>query len=111
MPKAKDWYSTAEDVQLRRMKREGLSVVEAAHLLGRSENSLRERARRLGIAWSLEAGTSGLVTKKSTDFRAERDGEIRHRQADRAFIRALALAFLRGDHLPAGQERPLVLVG
>lgn len=33
------------------------------------------------------------------------------READQRFIRALALAFQRGDHLPKGQPKPLLLVG
>lgn len=35
----------------------------------------------------------------------------RMEDADQRFMRALALAFQRGDHLPKGAVKPLLLVG
>lgn len=41
----------------------------------------------------------------------ERETENRQREGDRRFRRALAEAFARGDHLPAGTVVPLTLIG
>ncbi len=41
----------------------------------------------------------------------EREAENRQREGDARFVRALAEAFWRGDHLPEGAKRPLRLVG
>ncbi len=45
-------------------------------------------------------------------FDKEREAEILQREADTAFVKKLALAIWRGDHIPKGQKkpkRPLVL--
>jgi hypothetical protein len=41
----------------------------------------------------------------------EREAENKQRDGDRRLQRALAEAFQRGDHLPAGTVVPLTLIG
>lgn len=48
---------------------------------------------------------------RQTHFNRELECEIVHRERDKRFVRELAKAFVRGDHLPAGVPKPLVLVG
>lgn len=45
------------------------------------------------------------------DFSRDKWHEECQREADRRFVRELALAFQRGDHLPVGQIKPLRLIG
>lgn len=45
------------------------------------------------------------------DWRSPLDEEASQRERDRLFRRELAKAFQRGDHLPKGASRPLVLFG
>jgi len=45
------------------------------------------------------------------DWRSPLDEEANQRERDRAFVREIAKAIQRGDHLPAGVSRPLVLFG
>lgn len=45
------------------------------------------------------------------DWRSPVEEEMSLRERDRLFVRELAKAFQRGDHLPAGVSRPLVLFG
>lgn len=55
--------------------------------------------------------TEDTLRKAGFTFDKEREAERRHREADAKFIRALALAIQAGDHLPAGQPKPLRLIG
>lgn len=111
MRQPRDWYTSVQDNTLRKMKRMGFSAAEIADKLDRTEGSVRERASILGMPWQKEAGTSVLASRSQVDLGAERMAEIRHRQSDSRFVRLLALAIQRGDHLPAGTPIPLQLIG
>lgn len=37
----------------------------------------------------------------------DRDAEFRQRENDALFVRKLAVAMWRGDHIPAGQAKPV----
>ena len=55
---------------------------------------------------------AGAMLKRSNpDMSDARLSDARQREADRMFIRQLALAIQRGDHLPAGTPVPLQLIG
>jgi len=45
------------------------------------------------------------------DWRSPLDEEASQRERDRLFVRALAAAFQRGDHVPSGQPIELRLIG
>jgi hypothetical protein len=51
------------------------------------------------------------LRKSNPSYDKERDTEARHRENDRRFVRALALAIQAGENLPAGSPRPLRLIG
>lgn len=51
------------------------------------------------------------LRKAGFTFDKEREAEKRQRENDRRFLRALAQAFINGDHLPAGTEKPFRLIG
>lgn len=54
---------------------------------------------------------NAMLARSNPDMSKERDIESRQRDGDRRLQRALAEAFLRGDHLPAGTVVPLTLIG
>lgn len=111
MRQPRDWYTSVQDNTIRKMKRLGFSPAEIADKLGRTEWSVRERARLLGVPWLKEPGTSLLVQTIPNDLSAERNHEASQRERDRLFVRALAAAFQRGDHVPSGQPIELRLIG
>lgn len=55
--------------------------------------------------------TADTLRKSAPSYDKEREQENRHRQADKDFVRLVALAILRGDNLPAGEPKPLQLMG
>jgi hypothetical protein len=89
------------------MKRLGFSPAEIGEKLGRTEKTVRERARALGIPWQKDLGLSELANKYPDGFNKDRETEARQRAADERFVYALALAFQRGDHLPAPKPKPV----
>ena len=52
-----------------------------------------------------------MLARSIPDMSQERLEEARHRERDEAFVRLIAMAIHRGDHLPAGVKRPLRLYG
>lgn len=52
-----------------------------------------------------------MVERSAPTFDKDRDAESRHRENDRRFVRELAKAFQRGDHLPKGTIPELRLIG
>lgn len=54
---------------------------------------------------------SSIELRSRPAYDKDRDAEWRHREADTLFVRKLALAFQRGDHLPAGSPKTLTLIG
>ena len=53
--------------------------------------------RHRGKPWS-----EYTLSRTQPDWQREKEAEKRHREADARFVRALAEAIMRGDHLPAG---------
>lgn len=51
------------------------------------------------------------IRKTALNFDHDRETEIRQREGDQKFIIALAKAFQRGDHIRAGEPKPLRLIG
>jgi hypothetical protein len=111
MRQPRDWYTSVQDNTIRKMKRLGFSPVEIGEKLDRTEWSIRERARLIGVPWQQEPGTSILVNKSTPDMNAERVAEMNQRAGDRKLVRELAKAIQRGDHLPQGTVVPLRLIG
>lgn len=86
---------------VRRMRMDGKSAPVIAKALGRTEASVRHLIRRMGMV-----GVGGHISavRKPLVPLAIPDETKAVRDADRALRRALALAFRRGDHLPAAQS-------
>lgn len=55
--------------------------------------------------------SADTIRKSTLTFDKEREAERRHREADEYFVRKLAEAFQRGDHLPKGTIPTLTLIG
>lgn len=100
-------FTEEENIILRRSRRGGQSARDAAVKLGRSEFTVRRQAEALGIAWRKELGTSQLSRFVVADQSAERKAEMMQREADERFQRKLFEAMWNGDHLPAGQAKPV----
>ena len=111
MRQPRDWYTSVQDNTLRKMKRLGFTPEEIGEKIGRTPWSIRERADVLGTPWRKEPGTSIIVNAPANGLDHERDAEAKQRQGDARLVRALALAIQAGEHLPAGVDRPLRLVG
>lgn len=101
------------------MHRAGMTWQQAGIASGRSRTTLKRFARNHGFTWAHEErqapryqikGTSQLM-QKQTDMSEPLRADMLQREADRRFVRALAMAFQRGDHLPAGQVPELRLIG
>ena len=73
----------------------GMSLAEAAAILGINKEAVRGRARRAGITW---VGRDDLYSPFDAMSEAERVASVR--EADRRLCAALARAFLNGEHLP-----------
>jgi transposase-like protein len=83
-------------MNVRDLHESGLTIAEAATYLGISKEAVRSRARRQGIAW---VGRDEVYSPFDAKSEAERLSELK--QAERQLVRALALAFSRGEHLTA----------
>ena len=103
--------TSVQDNTLRKMRRLGFTAGEVAEKLGKTEDVIRYRAEALGIPFSIVPGTSRLANLQTTDYSRERVSENRLRENDRMFVKKLAEAFFRGDHLPAGESKTLRLLG
>lgn len=78
----------------------GHSYDVAASQLGLTRSQAIGRANRIGLK-------SGYQRDKLSPI----DETWDQRKRDKIFVKELARAFLRGDHLPAGQPKPLRLMG
>jgi len=107
MRQPRDWFTSVQDNTLRKMKRMGFTPAEIGEKLGRTEYTVRERARTMGIPWQKDLGRSDLANQYANGFDKDREAEARQRDADTRFVYALALAFQRGDHLPAPKPKPV----
>lgn len=96
-------FWTGEQIEtLRKMHRAGCVAAEIGEAVGKSSVAVRHQGKRLGLKWTAtkrknkswhpKIGESEAVTEKKL-----RDGDAR-------LLRALALAFKRGDHLPAASH-------
>ena len=104
MHQPRNWFSSVQDNTLRKMKRLGFSPAEIGEKLGRTEYTVRERARTMGIPWQKDPGSSVLVNSTPTGLDKDRDAEARQRAADERFVNALLEAFERGEF--PGQKKP-----
>jgi hypothetical protein len=107
MHQPRNWFSSVQDNTLRKMKRLGFTPAEIGEKLGRTEYTVRERARTMGIPWQKDLGRSDLANQYANGFDKDRETEARQRAADERFVHSLALAFQRGDHLPAPKPEPV----
>ena len=107
MRQPRNFFTSVQDNTLRKMKKLGFTAAEIGEKLGRTEWVVRERARSLNIAWQKDLGRSVLVNQYANGFDKERETETKQREADQRFVYALALAFQRGDHLPAPKPEPV----
>jgi hypothetical protein len=102
MRQPRNWFTSIQDNTIRKMKRLGFSPGEIGEKMDRTEYSIRERARLLGIPWQIEPGTSGLANAPANGLDHERDAEAKQRLGDKRLVRAIAEAIARGENLPAG---------
>ena len=93
----RDWFTSVQDNTLRKMKRLGFTPAEIGEKLGRTEYTVRERARTMGIPWQKDPGSSVLVNSTPTSLDKDRETEARQRAADERFVNALLEAFERGE--------------
>lgn len=97
----KQHFTDEQRALVRKMRMDGKSAPIIAQAVGRTEPSVRHLIRRMGmvgVGGHLSAVRRPLVPLAIPDeTKAVRD-------ADKAMRRALALAILRGDHLPAAQR-------
>lgn len=91
---------TPEANTLRRLHASGMSLAEAAAVLGINKEAVRGRARRAGISW---VGRDEMFSPFDEMSEGQRVASVR--TADRRLRAALAAAFLRGEHLPAAHRR------
>ena len=91
---------TEEDIAtLHRMKAAGHTPDQIARAINRTPGSVRDFAMKAGNPWRKVPGTSGLFAG-GKPIGSDWDGRVAQREADARFVRALAEAFQRGDHLP-----------
>lgn len=97
----KQHFTDEQRALVRKMRMAGTSAPVIAAALGRTEASVRHLIRRMGMV-----GVGGHVSavRKPLVPLAIPDETKAVRDADRALRRALALAIMRGDHLPAAKR-------
>lgn len=93
----KNVFTEEQKATVRQMRLDGLSASLIAKSVGRSEASIRHLVRRLGM---IGVGGVKKYHRNSRPALPCKD-DWEQRVADKAFVRALAQAFVRGDHLPA----------
>lgn len=54
---------------------------------------------------------ASIICRSNTNYQKERYEEETHRQRDAAFVRMVLMAMWNGDNVPAGQPKPLRLLG
>lgn len=100
--------------KLKKMHGEGATITQISIATGKSYEAVRQAGRRQGLDWSNNAAKPNVPRISAPTNAQAADVESKHRAADRRFQRKLAEAIYRGDHVPAGQAkpvRPLVLQG
>lgn len=80
---------------VRDLYKQGLSLAEAALVLGINKEAVRARARRAGITW---VGRDECYSPFDAMSEAERVASLH--KAEQRLLCALAHAFQRGEHLP-----------
>ena len=83
-------------MNVRELYESGLSLAEAAAVLGINKEAVRGRARRQGITW---VGHDEVYSPFDAMSEAERLASLK--AAERGLMAAMAAAFSRGEHLPA----------
>lgn len=91
-------FTEEEDVKIVLMRARGMTTKAIAMQLNRNPSSVHQRIVHLGCA--------NTKPRNAVDYKEYLgpDGGAKVRKADQRFIRALAKAFMRGDHLPAAQR-------
>ena len=97
MRQPRNWFTSAQDNTIRKMKKLGFTPAEIGEKLGRTEYVIRERARTLNITWHKDLGKSILATTAPTGFDRDREAEAKQRENDARFVAALQAAHDRGE--------------
>ncbi len=91
-------FSQKEDGLIIAMAKQRVTCGEISKLLNRNYDSVRKRAKLLGVVWNYQQSSSKLINQnESTQRKSWENG-------DKNLLRALAMAFVRGDHLPDGGD-------
>lgn len=95
-------FSEAQDAMIRKLHSEGLASAEVGDAVGKSSEAVRKRGRALGLCWKDRQRRTGLTfTIPSLN---EKQVEEAQRENDARLVRALAQAFMRGDHLSSNMR-------
>lgn len=95
--------SASINAVIRRMHGEGRQIREIAEAVGLDYEATRGRGRRMGLKWK---GAEPRPTTPIGEYYNHTDSvrETLQRAADARLLASLAMAFQRGDHLPAMQR-------
>lgn len=94
-------WDDEKDRQLTKYAFEGYSRAEIAKITGRTPDAIKKRGQRLNLRFTRD--TYGGSYRPQTD-RTLFEGRKEQEERDRTFIRALAVAIYRGDHLPGASN-------
>lgn len=94
-----DKYTPEEDAIILKLHSEGKNCTEVAEALNRGYDAVRKHgAIHLGLSWNRYVSPFETVSGRPY---AHDDEKQRHN--DRLFVREMAKAFQRGDHLPGAK--------
>lgn len=97
-PRAKPLgFSEAQNATIRKLHAEGKASAEVGEAVGKSSECVRKQGRRLGLCWRDRRRRALTFTLPNLN---EKQADAAQRENDARLVRALALAFMRGDHLP-----------
>lgn len=91
------WSSEQIDA-LMRMHGEGATSRQIGAVVKKKADAVRKQGIRLGLSWVDRVPRSGLAF--TVPALTEKQTEEAQREGDERLVRALALSFQRGDHLP-----------
>jgi len=94
-------WDDERDQQLLGLVRSGHTRAEIAAITGRTKEAIKARGQLLNLRFTRD--TFG-GTHKTTYDRPTYEGRKEQESRDRSFIRALAVAMYRGDHLPGASN-------
>lgn len=103
-PRKNGWTDEQIDT-LFQMHLQGHSTAVVGIAVGKSSESVRKQGHRLGLSWA------DRVPRSQRAFvlpaLSEKQAEVEQRRGDDRLVYALALAFQRGDHLPANTRQQM----